>query len=338
MHTYQGIYTYDSPDNTRSAEVIVSRKRISIRLPDGRQVYWYWHDIKRENGILQYAGLPLQRLRVQSADFDTQVDKFLQARRWPFMRLVMAIFFVLALMVSLYFLLIPFLTSRAVDKIPVSYEVKFGEEAYQSMIGEFTVMEKESVLVNNFFKVMQIDSPYPIYITVVRKEETNAFAIPGGHIVVFSGLLNKMKRPEELAALLAHEYSHIALRHTTRSLMQSLGTYTIAALIFGDLTGVGAVMLENAHTLRRLQYSRGLEQEADLQGLRLLQERKINGEGFIWLFGTLGEGGGSVEWLSSHPDLKNRAAYVQKALQGHQPIPAPAALQTIWAAIKKQAS
>ncbi len=149
-------------------------------------------------------------------------------------------------------------------------------------------MPEETRLVNKFYKEMGVSSPYPIKVTVVDFDQTNAFAVPGGHIVVYSGLLKRMKQPEELAALLAHESSHVNLRHTTRSLMQSLGTFTAVSLIFGDVTGIGAVLVENASQLKSLEYSRSLEKEADLNGLSMLKNQHIPGNGFVLLFKTLG--------------------------------------------------
>jgi predicted Zn-dependent protease len=96
------------------------------------------------------------------------------------------------------------------------------------------------------------------------------------------------------------------------------------------------VLVENANTLKNLEYSRKLEKEADLNGLKLLEARQINPEGYIWLFGILKQDGGAApsEWLSSHPDLDNRAAYVKKEMKAGQPAALPPALQSTWKQIK----
>ncbi|MGN7719212.1 M48 family metallopeptidase [Chitinophaga sp. 22620] len=349
MNLYQGYYTYDSPDNVQAAEVSLKKDRIEIHIRDAhgnpRQVHWYWYNVRQgketAGGMeLHHVGLPQQTLRVSSNEFADIAEKKLRQKGRTFPTAA-AVFLttgaaIIGLLALAYFWFIPFLAGRVAKSMPVEYEVKMGNEAYNSLIKEYKVLPEKTELVNRFFKELGIRTQYPVQITVVDEKQTNAFAVPGGHIVVFSGLLDKMQRPEELAALLAHEFSHVELRHTTRSLMQSLGTYMAVSLIFGDLTGVGAVLVENANTLKNLEYSRKLEKEADLNGLKLLEARHINPEGYIWLFGILKQDGGAApsEWLSSHPDLDNRAAYVKKEMKAGQPAALPAALQGTWKQIK----
>ncbi|MGX5818534.1 M48 family metallopeptidase [Chitinophaga lutea] len=341
--TFEGIYTYESPDNAQRCNITVTNKRIEIRLRDAhgnpRDVYWYWENIRREKDAWLHAGLPQQSLYVRDHAFHDWVEKKVaKPRRGP--SAAVSVFLVscvviLGLLAAAYFWLIPYLAGRVADKMPIEYEVRYGEEAYQSLIKGYEVLEPQTEQVNHFFKAMNIPSEYPVRITVVKESQTNAFAVPGGHIVVFSGLLDKMQHPEELAALLAHEYSHVALRHTTRSMMQSLGTFMAVSLIFGDMTGVGAVVVKNANELKNLHYSRSLEREADLNGLKLLQERHISGEGFVQLFGTLGQSGGGApsEWLSSHPDLENRKTYIQ-AQFSNSATSLPAPMAAIWKELK----
>lgn len=345
MKTYEGTYSYGQPDNAQQCLVTVTNKRIEIHLRDQhgnpRVVYWYWYNVVQGDHALHYTGQPLQTLKVPSFEFrETVAQQMKKPRRRGVPAVAVAVggtmLVVLALLAVAYFWLVPYLAGRMAKSLPVEYEVKFGEKAYQAMIGEFKVMPGETALVDSFFKTLRIPSKYPVSITVVNEAQTNAFAVPGGHIVVFSGLLRQMQHPEELAALLAHEYSHVELRHTTRSLLQSLGTYALASMLFGDLTGVEAVLVQNAHELKGLEYSRRLEKEADLNGLQLLHARRINGQGYIWLFGTLKKESGAApsEWLSSHPDLDNRIRYVQEELKGDTTLATPAALESLWKQIK----
>ncbi|AWO01885.1 hypothetical protein DLD77_09345 [Chitinophaga alhagiae] len=345
MKTYEGIYSYNSPDSAQKCLVTVTDKRIEIHLRDAqgnpRVVYWYWYNVVQGDHALHHTGQPLQTLKVPSFEFqDAVAQQMKKPRRRGVPAVAMAvggtILVALALLAAAYFWLVPYLAGRMANALPVEYEIKFGEKAYQSMIGEFNIMPRETALADSFFQALQIPSRYPVSVTVVDEAQTNAFAVPGGHIVIFSGLLRQMQHPEELAALLAHEYSHVELRHTTRSLLQSLGTYALVSLLLGDLSGVEAVLVQNAHELKGLEYSRRLEKEADLNGLQLLHARRINGEGYIWLFGTLKKEAAAApsEWLSSHPDLGTRIRYVQAALQGDAAAATPAALARLWEQIK----
>lgn len=343
MQRFEGIYSYDSPDNIQKAVVTITNKRIEIHLKDAhgnpRVVYWYWYNVVKGNGAeWHHTGLPTQTLRGMGYEFTGIMEKQLSKKRRspvvPFFLGLGALLIVLLL--AVYFWLIPFLAGRTANALPVEYEIKMGESAYNAMAGDFKVNDSLSVLVNKFFAALHIPTRYPVKITVVEQEQINAFAVPGGRIVVFTGLLKQMQRPEELAALLAHEFSHVELRHTTRSLLQTLGTYMMVSLVFGDLSGITAIVVENANTLKHLEYSRSLEKEADLNGLALLEARHINGEGYIWLFRTLEKDAGAAasEWLSSHPDLGNRARYVQEKIEHSSPAAIPADMQAIWQKIK----
>ncbi|MGE7777434.1 M48 family metallopeptidase [Chitinophaga sp. NPDC101104] len=348
MKTFQGYYSYETPDHIQGADITVTNKRIEIHLKDAhgnpRIVHWYWENVvrgeERPGGcVLHHTGLPLQTLIVPNGEFAAEADTQLKKKRRTFPTAWVTFFttglIILGLIVAAFVWIVPWLAGKAANALPVEYEVSMGEEAYKSLIADYKILPKQTEQVNTFYKQMGVKSPYPIQITVVDFDETNAFAVPGGHIVVYSGLLKRMQHPEELAALLAHESSHVNLRHTTRSLMQSLGTFTAVSLIFGDVTGIGAVLVENASSLKNLEYSRRLEKEADLNGLSMLKNQEIPGNGFVLLFKTLGQGGGSApsEWLSSHPDLERRAEYVQEKLSNPEPaVPAP--LKATWDQIR----
>lgn len=348
MKSFQGYYSYETPDHIQGADVTVTNKRIEIHLKDAhgnpRTVFWYWENVvkgeERPGGcVLHHTGLPLQTLIVPNGDFAPLAAMQMAKKRRVFPVAYMTFFatalIVVGLVVAAFVWIVPWLAGKAANALPVEYEVSMGEEAYQSLIKTYKILPEQTEQVNTFYKQMGVSSPYPIKITVVDFDQSNAFAVPGGHIVVYSGLLKRMRHPEELAALLAHESSHINLRHTTRSLMQSLGTFTAVSLIFGDVTGMGAVLVENASQLKSLEYSRSLEKEADLNGLSMLKNQRIPGKGFGQLFKTLGESGGSApsEWLSSHPDLDRRAKYVEEKIIQPEP-PMPAALKATWEQIR----
>jgi Zn-dependent protease with chaperone function len=87
-------------------------------------------------------------------------------------------------------------------------------------------------------------------------------------------------------------------------------------VLFGDIGGIGSVIVSNADQLKGLSYSRKLEKEADMNGLKILSERKIDCNGFVRLFGFLEkemdkEDLQPAEWTSSHPDLIKRIEYIK---------------------------
>ena len=90
----------------------------------------------------------------------------------------------------------------------------------------------------------------------------NAFALPGGKVYLFSGLLAKAENPDEIAGVLAHEFGHLQHRDNTRNLIYNGGTSFLIGLLFGDVTGSGALIFAS-RSLVTASYSREAEQDAD---------------------------------------------------------------------------
>jgi len=120
---------------------------------------------------------------------------------------------------------------------------------------------------------------------VADRPEINAFAAPGGVVVVNSGLIRAAGSSEELAGVLAHEIAHAELRHTLRGMMKSLGLRTLAALVIGDISG--SVFADAATRLTELRFSRDAEREADAEGLRRLVSARIDPTGMISFYEKL---------------------------------------------------
>jgi beta-barrel assembly-enhancing protease len=228
------------------------------------------------------------------------------------------IFTILGIMVALlviaYIYLIPYLSERLAKKIPVSYEITLGNKMYNAFVDTSKKDTELTQLLNTYYNAMEIKTAYPIKITVIKDPTVNAYAIMGGNIVVYTGLLQKIKRHEELAALLSHEFTHVNNKHTTRMVFRELGSGIFLSLLLGNMNDVSATVISNATQLNRISYSRSIEKEADLEGLKLLQQRKINNNGFVALFDDLmpsSKDATVTELLSSHPDIDKRIAYIK---------------------------
>ncbi|MFM8591979.1 MAG: M48 family metallopeptidase [Sphingomonadales bacterium] len=245
---------------------------------------------------------------------------------------------VLALIGSLllgYFVILPVVAEQVASVIPRSSEKVLGDAVYQALQEDSD--SRGSALLSSFFDSMHIKTPYEIRIALVNDKTVNAFALPGGQLVVYTGLLKKMKSYSELAALLSHEFIHVEKRHATRSICRSLGSQFFIGLLFGNMGSVVSVAAGHADELRTLSYSRSLEKEADLSGLQLLLDRGIDAKGFADLFNHLKQAESSLvlpEIISSHPDTDDRAAYIKKAATGQQPVSHPS-LNHIFDTLKK---
>lgn len=120
----------------------------------------------------------------------------------------------------------------------------------------------------------------PVTVTVVDRPIVNAFAAPGGHVVIFSQLIEEAESPDEVAGVLAHELAHVRLRHPTQALIRHVGVSMVAQALGGNVGG----MVDLAILLDR---SRGAESAADALALESLGEASISPNGFADFFDRL---------------------------------------------------
>jgi len=155
--------------------------------------------------------------------------------------------------------------------------------------------------------------------TVVNVRDLNAFALPGGPTYINRGMLEAARTEGELAGVLAHEISHVALRHgtaqATRATPFALGA--LAGSVLGTLIGgdVGSIVSQGTQfglSTWFLSYSREFEREADLLGAQIMARRGWEPREAARLFETLerANGSGNLEFLSSHPNPGNRSARI----------------------------
>ncbi|MGE0642436.1 MAG: M48 family metallopeptidase [Nitrospira sp.] len=223
-----------------------------------------------------------------------------------------------------------FLVELAVDRIPIEWEQKLGESAYHDFLARQEIV-KEGAAVTAVEEMTRrltsqiADNPYTFEVTVVRSDVVNAFALPGGYIVVFTGLMKKAENAEEVAGVLAHELNHVLQRHGLERIVKQLGFVAVVSIALGNPPGLGGIMKQLGIELMTLKFGREQETEADLTGLQLLHRAKIDPNGMITFFERLAEKDGSrVEWLSTHPMSSTRADRLRAQLaelphQGHEP-------------------
>lgn len=245
---------------------------------------------------------------------------------------------VLVVAVAVYVLAVPALAERLANTIPVSVEEDMGESSYKTMIAGEQIDEDKTRLLNSFFKTLHYNSNYPIRITVVKNNVVNAFALPGGRIVVYTGIINKMDKPEEMVALLSHEYSHVQLKHSTKAMCRTLSSYIVLSALAGDAGGITTALVQNADQLKQLSYTRSLEEEADREGMKLMEQNRIDLTGMRKLFNALKaeEKDNTVPgFLSTHPLTDKRIAAVTSQIQKRTFTPQPhPELDSLWQQIK----
>jgi predicted Zn-dependent protease len=156
---------------------------------------------------------------------------------------------------------------------------------------------------------------------VVNAREINAFALPGGPMFLNRGMLQAARTDDEVAGVMAHELSHVVLRHGTlqAAKAQKFQLGAIAGQVLGSIVGgrTGQVISQGSQVglgTYFLKYSREYEREADLLGAQIMARAGYDPRQMANMFRTIQQrsGGQGPEWLSDHPDPGNRYAAINR--------------------------
>jgi len=243
---------------------------------------------------------------------------------------------------------VPEIANRLAPLVPYSVERKFGaaidaqvrrtlETRHAGASFECGDKEGEKLGRAAFDKLMgQLEAaaalPLPLIPAVVRRDEANAFALPGGRIYVFKGLIDQAESADELAGVLAHEIAHVANRDSNRSVLEGAGLSFLFGMLLGDFVGGSAVIFA-AKTILQTSYSRDVEAAADGYAVALM--RKAGGDARA--LGTIltriaGTHPGPKLFLD-HPDTPSRVIHIN-SLAGSDPT-RPLLSPAEWAALKR---
>jgi len=335
MKTWFGSYYTSFHAESVEATVLAVEDHITIgyRGDDGTTQMMKWNikeltavfDNSQQATKITHYGERNGRLLIngkQAADFILQMQAE-QQKPWhkkdktkEWVRNLMIFLGIAGVLITAYFLIVPWLSEKLASTVSTKTEEQFGDAVYDALSLSQQQDQEATALVNEFFKEMKVVTGNNVRITVVNGDVVNAFALPGGNIVVYSALLKELKTYPELSALLSHEFTHVNNRHSTKSIFRQLGSRIFLSLLFGKFGNVTAILADQADKFKSLKYSRKLEKEADIEGLSLLKERKIDPAGFVVLFQHLkaaGPGSAMPEFFESHPDIDKRIDYIREA-------------------------
>ncbi|MES2620871.1 MAG: M48 family metallopeptidase [Bacteroidota bacterium] len=357
--TFHGKYFNGRTSAGYAATVTIGHAAIYILYSDGatsETIEWAPQKIHpndfAENGkvILKYGDYPFQYLEVNDTRFTTAIKQAFPEAKFHkttlnfifstgFMGLLVLAVACIGLLALSYFVLLPAAAEQIAVRVPVEWEKQLGDAAYGQMVSEETKEAENTKRMNEFFRLLNYKTGYKVEITVIKDDVVNAFALPGGKIIVYEGILRKMDNYSELTALLSHEFSHVELKHSTKNIFRSLSSYLLLSVLLGDVGGITAVVIQNAYQLKQLGYSRTLEEEADRNGLKLMKQRKIDPQGMIGLFEALKQeerGGEMPQFLSTHPLTTERINSVKKDIIKHNyQIVEDGQLDSLWHEIKR---
>jgi len=216
--------------------------------------------------------------------------------------------------------------------IPPSQEKQIGQQVKQQLEQEQHVRYVEDPVVTGY--VMDVagkilgfakrDRPDVDWsVKVIDDPKTvNAFAVPGGYLYVYSGLLNAASDSAEVAGVLGHESGHVVARHSARQMVDTFGLQTLTSLALGQNPSVASKL---AGTLAAqgalLAYSRADESEADEYGARYASAAGYDPHGIATFFEKLEKEGGKqpgwATYLSTHPATPDRIKKVNAYIEAH---------------------
>jgi hypothetical protein len=208
-------------------------------------------------------------------------------------------------------------------------EIKVGRQAAQQVAQQMPLLPENSPVtqyVKQLGQKLAAKAPgykYPYEFHVVNQKEINAFALPGGEIFVNLGTIQKADE-SELAGVMAHEITHVAMRHSVREAQKAQWIQLPAAILGGVLGGGGSMAGQLAQLGIALgangiiaKYSRTAETEADLVGSQIMYDAGYDPYSMVEFFQILEKegGAGGPQFLSDHPDPGNRAQTVGNAIK-----------------------
>jgi beta-barrel assembly-enhancing protease len=345
----------------RPVSVRLAQTGFEITQEDGARLWWPLREVRQTQGFYAGEQIRLERGRPLLETLLIDDPVFLRAlratapafgrrfhdprrRRSRLFLTIAAAATSIAAGVVLYLWAIPAAAGLLAERVPVSWEERLGNAAVEQIMASHRRCvdpEREAAVAAIVKRLLEPVArvPYTFRVTVVDDSMVNAFAVPGGQIVLLRGLVERSRTPEELAGVLAHEIQHVLRRHATRLLLQHASSGLLLVAVSGDLTGVMAYGIESARVLGTLSYSRHFESEADVEGLRMLLAADVDPKGMIAFFETLrsGERGlpSAARYLASHPLAADRVESLKRLASSIPHRSRPVELAREWEDVRR---
>src|SRR5262245_16442421 len=244
-----------------------------------------------------------------------------------------------ALIISVCLSVTPLLAQTVIklpkNKYTPEQDAQLGREAAAEVMQQYPIIKNDRIasylttLGDRLVAVAPAELRQPAYqfsFTPVNLKEINAFALPGGPMFVHRGMFDAAAGEGEVVGVMAHELSHVLLRHGTANATKAENPWLqigqIAGAVGGAMMGgqIGSAIAQGSQfglgTLL-LRYSRDFEKQADILGAQIMARAGYDPRDLAHMFETIARetqssGGGTPQWLSSHPDPGNRTVYINK--------------------------
>src|SRR4029077_6623793 len=209
-------------------------------------------------------------------------------------------------------------------------DVQIGEQSLQQALQQLPILNDSQInsYVNNIGQRLAANSGGPNFqyqFRVVNTSDINAFALPGGFVFINRGIIEQARNEGELAGVMAHEISHVALRHGThqesKAYLAQAGISILGGVLGGNVGQGGAHIIHSVGGLGLnalfLKYSRDIETQADVRGSQILAASGYSPADMVGFFQTLEriDPSKKTNWMNDHPAPPDRIARIQKEAQ-----------------------
>lgn len=226
-----------------------------------------------------------------------------------------------AALVIMLVVILPRMADTLAVMIPIESEVAYGQSVVRQMERAFggqspgglvcSTPDGDAALASMTDRLKSgTDVDYDLNVVVFNHPLVNAFAAPGGQIVLTKGLLKNADHPDQVAAVLAHEIGHVEHRDTTRNALRASGSAGLLSMVLGDFAG-GTAVLVATDLMLNASYTRDAEAKADRYALEMINNAGISAEGMAKFFDNLGKiersGPELPSYFATHPQTRIRA-------------------------------
>jgi predicted Zn-dependent protease len=275
---------FDGRSNRRRIVALAFTERLEIADPDAPDgpplAAWPYEAVRRVDGpagvvrLACVAAPPLARLELRDATAQAAIHRLCRALDGPgsaapapVWRIIAASIAAAAVIVGMAWLGMPLVANRLAAVMPYSWEAPLGaavDSQVRAIFGKACTRPAGVAALRKLVARLQDAAQLPIAPdpAVLQSKMANAFALPGGRVYLLSQLLTRTENPDELAGVLSHELGHVAHRDGLRRLIREGGTSFLVGLMFGDVSGAGAVLMAGRVVLSA-SYSRADESRAD---------------------------------------------------------------------------
>jgi Zn-dependent protease with chaperone function len=349
---WPGFYYDGRTAHRESVRVGIAGEHLRITRSDGAIVEWPIRALRQSQGAhgdrlrLEFGADPVESLVIEGPGLAEAISVLvpsanpgLTPARRPW-RLIAGLVVLIVGAGAAYLWGAPVFARWLAPRVPVAWESELGQAVAARMLRSDSLCA-DSAAVGSVRAVLDRllaaapASPYTFRLYVVRDTTINAFAAPGGVIVINSGLLSAAHRPEELAMVLAHEAQHVLQQHSTRAAIREI-PLRLALASLGD-GGLGSAATVGG-TLGVLRYRREDERDADLEGMRMLQRADVDGIAAARFMRTLEQRAKNVPrlaaYLSSHPISANRALALERMAREPSHETRPLMGEAEWARVR----